>query len=104
MLLTEWPTKIDVAQVERVADVEHVLRVAVERRVALGVVRREVGLARADVVEQDDPVVVLERGRDEAPHVLVAAEAVGEQHRLRAARRNADVVAGDNGHERECQE
>ena len=40
-----------------------------------------VGAARADVVEEDDAILVLERGRDQAPHVLVAAEPVGEQHR-----------------------
>ena len=36
------------------------------------------------MVEEDDPVVVLEGGGDEPPHVLVAAEAVGEDHGLAA--------------------
>ena len=90
----------------RVADEDHVLadrardrrrarpRVAVERRVALGVVRREIRLARAHVVEEHDAVVVLEGGRDEPPHVLIAAEAVREEHGLRAVAEHVHVVAG----------
>ena len=50
--------------------------------------------AGADVVEQHDPVVVLERGRDQAPHLLIAAEAMREEHRLRRLRAgNPHVVA-----------
>jgi hypothetical protein len=82
----------DVAQIERGANVEHVLRVAVEAAVAFGAVLTEVGLPRADVIEEDDAVVVLERRGHEAPHVLVAPEAVGEQHGLRAPPRYLHVV------------
>ena len=70
-----------VAQLQLAADLEHVVGVALQRVVLAAVVGGEVGAAGADVVEEDDAVVVLERRRDEAPHVLVAAEAVGEDHR-----------------------
>ena len=96
MLLTECPTKITSRRSSAWQTSSTSLRVAVERRVALGIVRGEIGLARADVVEQDDPVVVLERGRDEAPHVLVAAEAVREEHGLGAAAEDLHVVAVQN--------
>jgi hypothetical protein len=85
-----------VAQVEGVHHVQHVLRVPVERGVAGAVVRGEVALPRAHVVEQHHPVVVFERRRHEAPHVLVAPEAVREEHGLRAAPRDADVVARED--------
>ena len=86
-----------VVQIELVANVEHVLRVALERCVALGVVRGEIGLSRADIVEEDDAVVVLERRSHEAPHVLVATEAVCEEHRLRALPEHLYVVATERG-------
>src|SRR5690349_8048894 len=84
-----------VAQVERLADLEHILGVSVQRRVAALVVRGEIGLARSDVVEQDDPVTILERRRDQPPHVLIAPESVCEQHRLRPRAEHANVVSSD---------
>ena len=74
------PDEDHVPQVELGADVEHVVGVALQGGVAHGVVRREVRAAAAHVVEADHAEVVLERGGDEAPHVLVAAESVGEDH------------------------
>ena len=67
-----------VVKVQRVDDLDDVVGVARQRGVARGVVRRQVGPARADVVEQDHPVAVREARRDVAPHVLVAAEPVRE--------------------------
>jgi hypothetical protein len=63
---------------------------------ALGIVRLQVALAGTDVVEEHDLVVVLERRRHEAPHVLVAAESVREQHGLLAASRDLHVVAANH--------
>ena len=92
------PDEDHVPEPELVADLEHVLGVAVERGVALRVVGGQVGAARADVVEEDDPMIVREGGRDEPPHVLVAPEPVREEHRLpRHAPAHVDVVAGDGG-------
>ena len=44
------------------------------------------------MVEQDDAESVFERGRDQAPHVLVAAKAVSENDRRLAMAADADVV------------
>ena len=88
-------------QIELAADFEHVGRVALERAVPGPVVGGQVRLASANVVEEDDPVLVLEGGRDEPPHVLVAAEAVGENHRPpRFAAGQLDVVSAQSLHER----
>ena len=81
MALTEWPTKTPPSHIQRAAEFDHVVGVAVERGVLLRVVGREVGAAGADVVEQERAELALEGGSHEAPHVLVAAEAVGEDHR-----------------------
>jgi len=51
------------------------------------------------MIEQDHAVVGFERRRHEAPHVLVAPEAVGEDHRAAVpATRNLHVVALENAH------
>ena len=55
---TEWPTKIDVVQVELAADLEDVVGVAVERRVALPGRRRRGRIRPAPTwSKQDDPEV-----------------------------------------------
>ena len=69
----------DAAQPQRVADLDHVLGVAIEPGIALAVERGRIGLAAADIVEQHLAVRVLECPRDPVPHVLVAAEAVAIQ-------------------------
>src|SRR5581483_3819094 len=68
-------------------------RIRVERAVARGIVGGRVGASVSDVVEQDDPVVVFEGGRDEPPHVLIAPEAMREDHRDATAAECPDVVA-----------
>jgi hypothetical protein len=67
--------------VELGADLEHVGGVAVQGRVPLGPVGAEIRPAGPHVVEEHDAVRVGERRRDEPPHVLVAAEPVGKDHR-----------------------
>ncbi len=91
------PDEHDVVEIERFADLEHVLGVAVERSVAIRVVRLEVGVADADVVEQHRAERGAELRFDEAPHVLIAAEPVREDDR-RAVRHPGDghvVSPGD---------
>ena len=85
-----------VAEIESVTDVEHVLGVSVERRIPLGVVSGEVGIAGANIIEENNPIVVRECGHDEAPHVLVAAKAVCEKHRLGAVADNVHVIPSDD--------
>ena len=67
-------------EIELARDFDDVYGIAVECCVFAGIVRRQVRTACADVIEEDRPEVALEDGRDEAPHVLIAAEAVSKDH------------------------
>jgi hypothetical protein len=88
-----------VAQVQLLDDGQDVAGVALERGVAVGVVGGWIRAAGTDVVEQHHPVAVLEVGGDEAPHVLVAPESVGEDHRLTVDGTGEPyVVPGAYGH------
>jgi hypothetical protein len=63
-----------------VPDFDYVIRITGQRRIFAGVVSREVGAAGADMVEQHNSEVLLELRRYEPPHVLIAAETMGEDH------------------------
>ncbi len=91
------PDEDHLTQVEGVDDVEHVAYIAVEGAIAIHVVRGKITFPRAHVVEAHHAIVVLECGRHEAPHVLVAAEAVGEEHGGGTAPGDAHVVAEEDG-------
>jgi hypothetical protein len=75
------PDKNSSGDVRRAGDLDHVVGIALERCVAHGIVSRRIGAACAGMVEQQSLEPVLERGSDEPPHILVAAEAVSEHHR-----------------------
>jgi hypothetical protein len=75
------PDVDDVLELERLDDVEHVAGVAVERRVPRRIEGRAVRAPVADVVEEHHAVLVGEFRPHVAPHVLVAPEAVAEDHR-----------------------
>ena len=77
----------DVRQVQLAADRQHVVGVAIERAVSRRIEGGGVGLPVPDMIEEDDLVAVLEGRRDEPPHVLVAAIAMGEDHGLLATAR-----------------
>ena len=81
-------------------DLEEVVGVAVERAVLLRIVRGHVGVAGADVVEEDGAVPLRIGGREPSPHVLVTAEAVPEEHGGGAGPLDADVVPFPDGHHR----
>src|SRR5688572_28652103 len=74
-------------------DLEYVLGVSVQLAVARRIVGPEIGVARPDVIEQDDLVVVLEIRGDEAPHVLVASKTVSKKQRLGALAGHLHVVS-----------
>src|SRR5215210_4567619 len=96
--LTECPTKI-ARQLELAADLQNVVSVTLQRVVFGEVVGREIGPPRANVVEQHDLVLTLESRRDQAPHVLIAAEAVREHHRLAPCHTGeGDVVPVQHAH------
>ena len=84
------PDEDRVGHVERPADLQYVVGVAVEAAVAFAIVCPEVRRPGADVVEEHHSVVVLEGRRHEAPHVLVATEAVREEHGA-SVRASADL-------------
>ena len=85
-------------ELELFADLEHVSGVAVEGAVFRSIVGRKIRSASADVVEQHDAIRVLEGRGHVAPHVLVAAKTVREDHRLVAMAGDADIVANTSGH------
>jgi len=67
-----------IGQSEFPPDLHDIIGVTLQRGVFRRIVRRKVRPARADVVEQDHAKITLEGARDLGPHMLVAAEAVGE--------------------------
>jgi len=76
------PNEDDVTQSELVTDLHHVIGVAVQRGIAVRVVRGEIRVAGADVVEQGDAMIIYEVRDQAPPHALVAAEPVRhEEHR-----------------------
>src|SRR5688572_21917417 len=90
--------KDDVLEIEFFAQLNHVGRVALERAVLDRVVRGHIRTPGADVVEQHDPVPRLEHRSHEAPHVLIAPEAVRKNYRSRAATPYVDIVSIDDRH------
>jgi hypothetical protein len=96
MALTEWPTKIDVLEVQLAADRQDVVRIALKGAISDLVEGGLIRLAVANVVEENDPVAVLEGRGDVAPHVLVAAIAVGEEHGLLTLAGNLNIVSLKN--------
>jgi hypothetical protein len=95
------PDEHHIGEAQLVADLEHVIGVALQRRIAVAAEGSNIRAAGADVIEEHDSVAVGERGPDVAPHVLIAAESVCEEHGLSAGEPVlADVVAGGDAHVR----
>jgi hypothetical protein len=69
-----------------------------QRTVFLPVIGLDVRGAAADQVEGDNPEFFIERRRQIAPHALVAAESVREQHGDGAVAMDLDVIALLNCH------
>src|SRR5215217_5624497 len=87
----------DVLQVQLTADRQHVVGIALEGAVLRLVKGDGIRLSVPNMIEEDDLVAILEGWRDEPPHVLIAAVAVGEDHGLLAAALNLNIVAAENG-------
>ena len=84
--------------VERPTDLDQIVGIAVEAGIFAGIISGKVRPARTDVIEQHREMVGLESRRDEAPHVLVAAEAMRENHGPMAGSGRYDMIAGNNSH------
>ena len=84
-----------VLQVQFASDLDHIVGIAGKRRILAGIVGRKIGAAGADMVEQHDLEVPFELRRHEPPHVLIAAEAVGEDHGSVAGATDVHVVPFD---------
>ena len=82
-----------VLQAQFAANLDDVLGVAGKRGILCMVVGRKVGASGTDVIEKHHFKFVFEFWRHEAPHVLVAAEAVGENHSSVAVSTHLDVVS-----------
>jgi hypothetical protein len=64
-----------------------------QARILIAVIGGEVRTARAHMIEQDSPEFAFECGGYEPPHVLVATEAVSEQHGPLAGAADLYVIA-----------
>jgi hypothetical protein len=71
-----------IAEFERLAQLHDIGRVARQGAVPLRIVGVEIRTASAYVIEQDDAIAVPEPIDHEPPHVLIAAKAMREHHRL----------------------
>src|ERR1700760_3057741 len=92
------PNKDSIFQPQLAANLHHVPGIAGQRRIFGAIISREVRTAGADVVEQHDLEIVLKLRRHEAPHVLVAAETMGEHHAPPASSAHVHVVPGQYVH------
>jgi len=81
-----------ILELERAADLHHLLGVAVEALIELWGIGLEIGPPVSHIVEEDDTEVVLEGSSNGLPHGLIAAKAMREHHRSLAATRDVDVV------------
>ena len=81
--LTEWPTKTTSVRPSSRTISTTSSAYPASSEYLLGIVCRQVRAAGPDVIEQDDPEIVLERGRNKPPHILIAPKAVREHHRTR---------------------
>jgi hypothetical protein len=69
------------SQPNRLPDFNDIVGVSVEAAVFFGVVGAQIGFASADMIKQNGLKPVLERRRNEAPHILVTAKTMGEDNR-----------------------
>src|SRR3954451_10257284 len=81
-----------IPKLQLAADLDDVVGIAFKGGVSSLGKRAEVGPAGADVIKKNGPEPVPESGFDEAPHVLVAAEAMGEDHGARTFPGYSDVI------------
>ena len=86
------PDKHSVLQAQFTANFDEVLGIARKRRILSMVLGRKVGASSPDVVEKHHFEIVFEFGRHEAPHILIAPEAVGKNHSTVAVTTHVDVV------------
>lgn len=89
-----------IVQIERSRDLDRILGVAMQARVLRAIVGAEVRAAGPDLIVEHELPFVGERRCDQAPHVLIAPEAVREHHRPVAATADMDVVALQDIHDR----
>jgi hypothetical protein len=82
-----------ILQIQFPPNLDGVLGVAGKRRILSVFVGSEVGASSPNVIKKHNFEIVFELGRNETPHVLIAAEAVGENHSPVAVTTNADVVS-----------
>jgi hypothetical protein len=77
-------------------DLDDVGRISIQATIFLEIVGGEICPPGADMVERHHAKTVRESRHDVPSHVLIAAEPVGEQHRLRPVANGLHVVAIDD--------
>jgi hypothetical protein len=90
MALTAWPT---VCEIEFLADLDEIIGITLEVGIFIAAISGKVGAAGPDMIERHDSEILLECRRDEAPHVLIAAETMREEHGAVAAPTHLHIVA-----------
>src|SRR5579872_6400792 len=85
-----------ISQAKLAADLDHVVSVSGQSRILSFIVRSQVRTTCSYVVKQNGPEIRLERWRDKPPHILIAAEPMGEHHRFLADALNIYIIAFDN--------
>lgn len=79
-------------------DQDQVIGKAFQAGVTGGIIAAQIGPPGAHEIKQDDLERILEGRSHEAPHVLVTAEAMGENHRARARAADFYIVTRTGGH------
>jgi hypothetical protein len=64
-----------------------------ERRVLIEGICRKIGFSRTDIVEQNCFETVFKCWSNEAPHILIAPESMGEDDRVFAVSTHRNVMA-----------
>ena len=87
------PDKDTIPDAELFSQVDDVLGIAIQIGVFFRLIGGQIRAARADLIEQNGLEPRLERGGHQPPHVLVAAEAVGEHHGAGVRTAGDDIMA-----------
>jgi hypothetical protein len=75
-----------------VHDLQDIVGIAAERSVLLPAVGRQIRFTGADVIEENDAVVIFEGGNEKAPHSLIASISMREKNRFRPVPYDVDIV------------
>src|SRR3954453_8641945 len=82
-----------VADIQLMTELYDIVGIAIKRRMSAGLIGGKIRFAGANMIEQDDPEILLESGSYEPPHILVATKSVREYHGALPGARYVRVMA-----------